>query len=74
MPEPEIKICLHDDHVMMIRRWHSEGKGLLLIIDDKETVAGNDDNSRRYLMERVLKAVRESAYRLVCPEEEPEEE
>lgn len=73
MPEPEVKIYLHDGHVMMIRKWHSEGEGLLLIIDAKETVAGNDDDSRRYLMERVLKAVRESAYRLVCPEDSEEE-
>ena len=70
MPEDEVKIYLHDGHMMMIRKWHSDGEGLLLIIDNKETVAGNDEDSRRYLMERTFKAVRESVYRLTNPKEE----
>lgn len=69
MPEEEIKIYLRDGCLMVIRRWHSQGKGIILIINEKETAAGNDDDSRRYLVERVLKAVREDVYHLIVPEE-----
>jgi len=73
MSEPDIKIYLHDGRKMVIRRWYSEG-GLILNINHKDTVAANDEDSRRYLMERVIKALREDAYRLMHPEEESEEE
>lgn len=70
MPEEDIKIYLHDGCLMQIRRWFPESGGLILNINGKDTAAANDEESRRYLMDRVLKVVRDSAYRLMHPEEE----
>lgn len=69
MPKEDIKIYLHDGCLIQIRKWFPESGGLILSINGKDTAAGNDEDSRRYLMERVLKAVRDSAYRLMHPEE-----
>ena len=66
-----IKIDLHNRDLWDLTAWHGH-EGLLLTINGNQIIGANDEDSRRYLMERVLKAVRDSAYRLMHPEEEEE--
>ncbi len=69
MTEEEIKIYLHDGTIMRLRKWFPEGGGSILSINNQDTLAANDDDSSRYLMERVVKALRESVYSLFNPED-----